>query len=82
VKCSLESSFLLRAFAAGLRQDGGEEMGGNLRLEQPVTIFGKHCGVPRLLVQSHVEKPAEQDVVADLLNQLTLAADRIESLQQ
>ena len=65
-----------------MSQHSGKELGRDLSLELPVAVIGKHRGIPGLLVQRHVEKPAEQNVVADLFDQLSLTADRIEGLKQ
>ncbi len=55
---------------------------GHLRFQQPVPIFAEHRRVPHRVVQIQPHKPAEQYVVVHLLHQQTLAAHRIEHLQQ
>lgn len=69
-----------RKFGSG--QHGGEELGGDLTVEQPVAVLGEHGHVPDRVVDPEPNEPAEQQVVVQLLHQLPLGADRVERLQQ
>ena len=66
----------------GLRQHRLEEVLGDLAREQPFPILGEHRGAEHLLVQLQAHEPAVQQVVVDLLDQLALAPDRVQHLQQ
>jgi hypothetical protein len=54
----------------------------HLALHQTASILGIDRGVPHLVVQVQADKPAEQNVVIQLLHQLRFAPDRIQNLQQ
>jgi hypothetical protein len=51
-------------------------------VDQPLAVLGEHRNVPHHGIQRQPDKPAEQQIVAELLHQLTLRAHRIEGLQQ
>src|SRR6202047_1891834 len=55
---------------------------GHLFIQQPLTILAVHRVIPHRLVHLHSYKPAEQQVVLQLLDQHAFAAYRIEDLQQ
>ena len=65
-----------------VRQHRGEKLGRHLALQQPVAVLGEGRGVPHRVLDAEPDKPAEQQVVVDPLDQLPLRADRIEGLQQ
>lgn len=65
-----------------LRQHGGEKLLRHLAREQPVAVFGERRGIPYRVFDAQPDKPAEQQVIFDPLNQRPLRADRIKSLQQ
>jgi hypothetical protein len=66
----------------GLRQDRPQELGGDLALEQPVAVLGENGYVPDRVVDAKPDKPAEQEVVVQLLHELALRTHRVERLQQ
>ncbi len=68
--------------AAGLRQHFGEQSIGNAGGQQPLAILGEHRHIPHRIIDVHSHKPAEQQIVAQLLHQHPLAAHRIKHLQQ
>ncbi len=55
---------------------------GDLFIQQALTILAVHRVIPHRLVHLHPYKPPEQQVVLQLLDQHSFAADRIEDLQQ
>src|SRR5258706_3195471 len=55
---------------------------GALFIQQALTILAVHRVIPHRLVHLHPYKPPEQQVVLQLLDQHSFAADRIEDLQQ
>ena len=55
---------------------------GDIVLEQAFSVLAEHACVERPLGEVHVEEPAEQHVVAELLAELTLASDRVERHQE
>ena len=54
----------------------------HLVLQQSVALLGEGRVIPRRVVDGQAHEPAQQQVVAQLLPHLLLAADRIEHLQQ
>ena len=54
---------------------------GDVVVEQPPAVLGEAGGVERWLVHVHVEKPLEQQVVAELLAEHPFAADRVQGHQ-
>src|SRR5512132_188437 len=67
---------------AGIVEHGSEELRRDLAVEQPVAVLGEHGHVPHLLIDAETDKPAEQQVIVQLLHQLSLRAHGIERLQQ
>jgi hypothetical protein len=61
---------------------GVEQFGHRLVLDQPVAVLAEHRVVPHRVVDRQAHEPAEQQVVVDLLDQLPLAADAEQHLQQ
>jgi hypothetical protein len=59
-----------------------QEVPHDLLIEQPVTVFGECGGMPDRIIQAQPHKPAEQQVVVELLQQKPLGADAVEGLQQ
>ena len=59
-----------------------EEGAGDVVLEQAVAVLGEAGGVERLVADVEVEEPLEEQVVAQPLAELALAADRVERDQQ
>jgi hypothetical protein len=66
---------------AGLAEDGLEELGGDVALEQPVPVLREHGHVPDRIIDAEADEPAEQRVVIQLLHEVALGADRIEGLE-
>ena len=54
----------------------------DLALQQPFPILGEHRRAEHLIVQLQAHEPAVEQVVVDLLDQLALAPDRVQHLQQ
>jgi hypothetical protein len=48
----------------------------------PVAILAERAGIPHRRIHRQADKPAEQQVVIQLLNQLPFRADRVERLRQ
>src|SRR5712692_2627137 len=65
-----------------LRQHLIEKCFGYLPLDQPLAVLREHRHVPHLVVHIHPYKPAEEQVVVQLLHQQPLAAYAVEGLQQ
>jgi hypothetical protein len=65
-----------------VRQQRGEKLLRHRAVQQPVAVLGEGGGVPYRVLDAEPDKPAEQQIVIDPLNQLPLRADRIERLQQ
>src|SRR3954451_9374945 len=55
---------------------------GDVTFQQSVAVLGEHRHVPHRRLDRQADEPAKQDVVAQLLHQLPLRADREERLQQ
>lgn len=64
------------------RQQEFEEVGHEPLVEQPVLVFGECGRVPAGIVGVENDKPAEQQVVVQLLDQHPLRADALDRLQQ
>src|SRR2546425_731525 len=66
--------------AGGLRavNDPGQEMAGDVGLEQPRLVLGEGRGIKDRLVHPEAEEKAEQEVVVQLLAELALAAHAVE----
>ena len=60
----------------------GEELARHVGLEQPVAVLREHRRHPHRIVDPEPDEPAVEQVVIELLHQLTLRADRVERLQQ
>jgi hypothetical protein len=69
-----------KGFDPLLVQHGRHELAGNVALDQPLAVLGEHRHLPDFGIQRQPNKPAEQQIVAELLHQLPLRAHRIESL--
>src|SRR6266850_829523 len=65
-----------------LSQNRDQELGGDLSLQQPVTVLGEGRMVPDRIINAKPDKPAEQKVKLQSLHQLAFRADAIERLQQ
>lgn len=60
----------------GLPHDEPEELAADLVFQKALAVLGKRRGVEAGAHHVHVEEPAEQQVVVELLAELPLAADR------
>jgi hypothetical protein len=56
-------------------QKFGQELVRNLRLQQPFAVLREYRRHPYWLVDPEPDKPAVQQVVVELLDQLCLGAD-------
>ena len=65
-----------------VRQHRGEKLARHIAVEQPVAVLGEGGRVPYRVRDAEPDKPAEQQVGVDPLDQLPLRTDRIEGLQQ
>ena len=77
-KCSLDNKALTLAWDS----TAARNLPGHLALRQPVAVLGEGGDIPYRVVDAEPDKPAEQQVVVEPVNQLPLRADRIERLQQ
>jgi hypothetical protein len=59
----------------------GEEAVGDLVLQQPLPVAAEGAVVEALVVDVEIEEELEEQVVAEPLAELTLAADRVEGHQ-
>lgn len=59
-----------------------EEDLGDVAVEQPVSVLGKDRGHPDRIIRVQTDKPAEEQIVIELLHELSLAPDRIKYLQE
>src|SRR5712671_3202276 len=57
-------------------------MRGDVAGDQPLTVLSEHRDVPHCGVLRQPDKPAEQQIIVELLHQLPLRTHRIERLQQ
>ena len=79
VKCSSDS----KCCALRLRPaPAGRTAPRTSAVQQPVPILGEHRRVPDRVIHVQADKPAEQQVVVQLLHQHPLAANRVQHLQQ
>jgi hypothetical protein len=59
-----------------------EELAHDLLVEEALPILGERGGMPDRIIRAQADKPAEQQVVVELLQQQPLGADAVERLQQ
>ena len=62
--------------------DGLEQLTGDIRHEQPITVLAEGRVIPRRLIRRQPDEPAGQKVVLALIYRQPLAADRKQNLQQ
>src|SRR6266702_2277664 len=65
-----------------LRDSLPEELASNFSLQQALAVSTEARMIEARLVQLHVQKPAEQQIVVELLTEQPLAANRIQCHQQ
>ena len=59
-----------------------QEQPHDVVMEEPITVLGERSGMPDHIVGAQAHKPAEQQVLVEVLQQQPLGADPIERLQQ
>jgi membrane-associated phospholipid phosphatase len=62
-------------------QHGLQELRRDIGFEQALAVLGKGRVIPYRIVDAGPDEPAKQEIVVDLLHQLTLRAHRIERLR-
>src|SRR5262245_16344124 len=67
---------------AGLSDDGFKKQSPDLMRHQSLPVLAEYRGVKTLLFKLHVQKPAKQKIVTQLLAKLPLAPDRVKRHQQ
>src|SRR5262245_4521281 len=67
---------------SGLSDYGFKKQSPHLMRHQPLPILAEDRGVKTLFLKLHVQKPAKQKIVTQLLAKLPLAADRVKRDQQ
>ena len=65
-----------------VRQDRGQELAGDIGVQEPVAVLRKHGWHPHRIVNAKPHEPAEQEIVLHLLHELALRADREQDLDQ
>jgi hypothetical protein len=69
-------------FDRPLAEHRSHELSGDVTLDQALAVLGEHRFVPNLVIQRQPDKPAEQQIVVELLHHLLLRTHRVEGLQQ
>ena len=67
---------------AGLLEHGLEEGFGNVAIEQPLAVLREYGHVPDGVIHVQAHEPTEQQVIVELFHQHSLAAHRVQGLQQ
>src|SRR5262245_21703489 len=67
---------------SGLSNYGFKKQAPHLVCHQPLPVLAEYRGVKTLLFKLHVQKPAKQQMVTQLLAKLPLASDRVKRHQQ
>jgi hypothetical protein len=65
-----------------LRYHRPQQAAANLMISQSISVLGKARCIPDRIVHFQPDKPPGQQVVVELLHQLSFASDREENLQQ
>lgn len=68
--------------SAGLLYDLCQKLSGGVRLDEPLLVGGERRLIQYRFTQGESQKPAEQNIVADLLNQKPVAPDGIQGLKR
>src|SRR5881396_2878582 len=76
-KCSRQKLAHLRQI-----ENSGHELGGNIARKQPVAVLAEHRCIPHRIVRRQTHEPAEEQIIVELIDQQTLGAHTIESLEQ
>jgi hypothetical protein len=72
----------VQRFHLGRRHQLLQEAAHDSRVQQTIPALGERRGVPDRIIRAEANKPAEQQVVVQLLKQQPLRADAVERLQQ
>ena len=67
---------------SGLSNHRVEKQSAHLVFHQPLAVLAEYRGIETLFNQFHIQKPAKQKIVAQLLAKLPLAPDRVKRDQQ
>ena len=65
-----------------LLDDEREELFSHCAFQQPVPVLREYRGMPHCFIRGQADKPAEQEVVFQLLHQHALTTHRIQQLQK
>jgi hypothetical protein len=61
-------------------QHADEELGGDVAVKQPIPVLAENGIIPYWIVDRKSDKPAEQQIVVELLHQLPLGSHRVQRL--
>ena len=70
------------AVVAGHLDDLLEQPSTDVGLGETIPVLGKRRCIPHRLIDAHPHEPAKHQVVVELLHELSLAANRVDHLQQ
>jgi hypothetical protein len=59
-----------------------KEFGGNIGFQETIPVLAEHRVIPHTLIHRETDKPSKQKIIAQLLDQQTFTANRIENLYQ
>ena len=65
-----------------MTQNGREELGSDIGTEQPVPVLRERRVIPNGVINAEADEPAEQQIIVDLLHQLSFGTHRVKRLQQ
>ena len=65
-----------------MTQNGCEELGSDIGAKQPLPVLRERRMIPNGVINAEADEPAEQQIIVDLLHQLTLGTHRVKCLQQ
>jgi hypothetical protein len=63
-----------------LRQNRSEKLRGDIAFEQPVTVLGEGCRIPHRVLDAEPDKPAEQRIMVEPLDQWARSGEAAGSL--
>ena len=80
---AIHREVLARQELAHLRQieNPGHELGGDIARKQPVAVLAENRCIPHRIVRRQTHKPAEEQIIVELIHQQPLGAHTIESLE-
>ena len=76
----LDGRTSLRKHATGRHKRA--PVGGDIAIEQPIPVLAEYGRIPHRIIHRQTDEPAEQQIVVELLHQLSFRAHREERLQQ